>query len=304
MANKILRPLNVTGILDETFDLYKKNFVLFVGIAALRQLPVSILTYSCSKSVQSFMGIFMGLFVTNIVMAATAQAVSQRYLDQTATILGSYRSVMRKIFPFIGTMILANMIIGFGFMLLVVPGIIFACWYAFIPAVFVLEGKVSVAARNRSKEIAKGEYGRIIVIGLISGIITIIVAAVPVVWDFLFTGTGLNALTKSGSGFLYGLGEGVVTTLLTPIQVIIFVLLYYDIRVRKEGFDIEMLAQSIGAPVSAPPALQPGATEPTQTVETFAPPVGEQPPAPEPPTAVEPEAPETEEQASPQDENG
>jgi hypothetical protein len=36
-----LRPLSTSELLDRTFFLYRNNFVLFVGIAALTELPVA-----------------------------------------------------------------------------------------------------------------------------------------------------------------------------------------------------------------------------------------------------------------------
>ena len=35
--------------------------------------------------------------------------------------------------------------------------------------------------------------------------------------------------------------------LIVPIGAIAYILLYYDLRIRKEGFDLQMLANSIGS---------------------------------------------------------
>ena len=41
---------------------------------------------------------------------------------------------------------------------------------------------------------------------------------------------------------------GVLARILSaPIGAAAYVLLYYDLRIRKEGFDLQMLAQSVGS---------------------------------------------------------
>ena len=48
---KILRPLSIPEMFDEMFSLYRKNFLLFVGIVGLASLPfaiVSALAYPAS----------------------------------------------------------------------------------------------------------------------------------------------------------------------------------------------------------------------------------------------------------------
>jgi hypothetical protein len=40
---------------------------------------------------------------------------------------------------------------------------------------------------------------------------------------------------------------GIVTSLLQPISLCAIVLLYYDARIRKEGFDLQLLAEELSA---------------------------------------------------------
>ena len=247
MTGRIIKALDTGGLLDEAFDLYKKNFLLFAGIALLVNLPVSILQRVVDESVASVLQYILAIPVSYIVIAATTQAVSETYLGRRATILASYRAVMRRAFAFTATMLLASVIIGVGYLLLIIPGIIFSCWYAFLSEVFVLEGKAWSDARNRSKQLAEGQWGRIIGLSILCGLIVAVVSLV-ITWPVGYLlGMGANPLEwQEQGGVLFGLAEGIANSLGSPIQVIVFVLLYYDIRVRKEGFDIQMLARSLG----------------------------------------------------------
>ena len=38
-----LKPMGYGGILDQTFELYRQNFVLFAGIVALVQIPLALM---------------------------------------------------------------------------------------------------------------------------------------------------------------------------------------------------------------------------------------------------------------------
>jgi hypothetical protein len=54
-----------------------------------------------------------------------------------------------------------------------------------------------------------------------------------------------------GNGaYISSILDGVVSILLSPVSAIAVTLLYYDFRIRKEGFDLEMLSQSIGGPAT------------------------------------------------------
>jgi hypothetical protein len=238
-------------LLDEMFELYKKKFLLFTGICAVVFLPVYLLAFGLGGMFgASVVGVLL-LPLNFVVTAAMTWAVSQSYLGKDATIAGSYKAIKPKILAFIGTMIVASIIIGFGCLLLIIPGIIFYFWYAFLSQVYVVEGKTWSEARNRSKQLAAGQWGRIFVLGFLAGLLAWIVTMI-ITWPASFLMGAANAsnpgamVGASGASVVYGVLQAVATSLVTPIQVIVFVLLYYDIRIRKEGFDIEMLAQSMG----------------------------------------------------------
>lgn len=244
MAQRIIKPMSYGDIFDELFDLYKKHFALFFGISAVVFIPVYVLAYALGGVSAYAVSMVAGGLLNYLVIAATTYAVSQCYLGNTTTIAESYKAVGRKIVPFLITMIGVGIIIGAGLLLLVIPGLIFAFWYAFISEVYILEDKTGREARDRSKELAAGNWDRIFVLGLLSFILMAIVSAVFELPLGLIPSAGMMA------GGISGLAEGILTglaaTLTTPIQVMAFVLLYYDIRVRKEGFDIRMLASNMG----------------------------------------------------------
>jgi hypothetical protein len=246
-----LRPLGYGDILDEVFDLYKKHFVLFAGIAGVFFLPIYAIGYALGPVGETLAGI-LTWFGQNAVLAAITWAVSRVYLGETVSIGQAYKAIARRFVMFFLTMLVVGIIIGIGAMLCLVPGIIFAFWYAFVSQVFILEGKGGAVARNRSKDLAAGNWIRILIIYLVTFLLALIITlAFTLPFEMR---QPIDAATRAAQspGVLYGIAQGLALTLTSPISVIAFVLLYYDIRVRKEGFDIEMLAQNMGQSTPAP----------------------------------------------------
>ncbi len=142
--------------------------------------------------------------------------------------------------------------------------------------VVVLEDCGAIRAISRSWQLTAGRFWTVLVVlgvlGLLVGALTM-----SVIWPFSF---GAEYLVQSGvitlaiaEAIRSGLSAtGEVT--LQPLQIVGSVLLYYDLRMRKEGFDLVMMAEAIGRPQlarrtdtgqAAPALYGPGATLPDET---------------------------------------
>lgn len=256
MAQRILRTLDYGGIIDELFDLYKKNFLVLAGIAGILYIPIYVLAFALGGKDASLITTFLILPVQLVVMAATTWAVSRIYLGESVTIADAYKAVWRRAFMLFWTLFLAGLFIYLGLIACIVPGVILMFRYAFISEVFVLEGLSGKDARVRSASLADGNQLRIFVLGLLSTLLAVIITGAL---TFPFeTDMWQNAMkgVQTSPGVLYGVMQSLAATLTSPIQVMAFVLLYYDIRIRKEGFDIEMLANNMKASAVQSPISQ------------------------------------------------
>ncbi len=78
------------------------------------------------------------------------------------------------IMPIWWASILVGLVVIVGFILLIVPGIIFAVWFSFTTMIVVLEGLRGKAALQKSKSYVQGRWwpvlGRIVLLGLAAGI--------------------------------------------------------------------------------------------------------------------------------------
>lgn len=254
MATRILRPLEYGDLLDELFDLYKSKFLLFTGIAAVVYFPVYMISYALLGEALRMVALLLSYPLSVFVAGASTYAVSQSYLGYEVTIIGAYRAVFRLGAPFFLTMFGLFIILCLGMAMCLAPGVILFIILAFVPQILVVENLYYGKAFSRSNYLTQGQWGRIFVVALLVYIIYSVISsiiAMPFMIPAMFLGMDFTTGEMSYvANVLMGFGSALSYSISVPIVTIPFVLLYYDFRVRKEGFDIEMLASSMG--VSAP----------------------------------------------------
>jgi len=250
----MLRPLTVGEILDTSFSLYRRHFGALATVALVcTGIPLVLrmfLEASGGFLVNLTLGILyaLSLVVLNLVAtAATVFIVSESYLGRPL----SARDALRRSTPYMGRILVCSLLmamaVGLGFLLLFIPGVILAVGLALaIPAVVLEPGTSASGALSRSWELTRGARWRIF--GL--GITLLVLLYVPVVAI-----TGLFAFLIPQSGGMFGpasLGTvmaiavgGLVQMFIYPLFYCVLTVTYYDLRVRKEGFDLELLASTL-----------------------------------------------------------
>jgi len=259
---RTLQPLSLGKILDETFEIYRHNFVLFIGISAIPNLVLLLLKigaigFGIDMSTDTLVGALIGLgtwfaslFAEAIVTAATTFAVSDIYLDTPTTIARCFSLVSGKALKVTYVSFILALTIGIGFLLCIVPGIWWAGVYGIaIPAV-VLENIRGRDALSRSASLTKNSVGRIIVIYFL----TAIFSGIMVIALSVSVGTLRLAIfqTPQGSRLLKEITATLGAILFGPISAIALTLAYYDQRVRNEAFDIEHMMSLMGVQESLP----------------------------------------------------
>jgi uncharacterized membrane protein len=268
-----LRPLSTGELLDRTFSLYRNHFVLFVGIFALPHLCV--LAFQCftfalqapvnnarnvlATSVFGLITLVLTTVVAAAAQAATVVAVSQVHLDRPASVMDSFSRVKHQIVGVIGLSLKVGFFVGLWCLLFIVPGILKAMeWSLAVPAK-VLEDKSASDAMSRSSELTQGNRGRIFVIWFLFVVLSIGVSMLfqwPIEIGARAGGRNISSLRNVAVGWQVA---SVIATFLSeclvgPLITIAFALVYYDERVRKEAFDLQLMMTTIDAPAlqSAP----------------------------------------------------
>ena len=86
---------------------------------------------------------------------------------------------------------------------------------------------------------------------MLAGIIAAIISAIVLVPSLLLTANETFTGSVSSTAWVVRAILGSISALIvTPFTIAVGVLLYFDARIRKEGFDLAVMAQEVG--VSTP----------------------------------------------------
>lgn len=217
--------------------------------------------------------------------AATVIAVSDVHLDRKASVRTAYaaagKSLLRVIWislivtvaipaciGFLGALavgwILIPMSIGrvgalpVATMLVIVSGSALACYWwlarALVVPVTIIEGTGLIDSMARSKVLTEERRRRIFVIWLLVVALTWTVTLVfqsPAYWiGGLHIVRGQLTASHWASALLAA-GAFIGTSLAGPLLTIALTLVYYDARVRKEAFDLELMMRSLPSVIDA-----------------------------------------------------
>lgn len=150
-------------------------------------------------------------------------------------------------------------LVGFLGVLASVVWVIYAyCVYALSVPACTIEGLPAKQAMLRSKFLSKGSRWRIFGIyclTLLMGVILGGVLELPVLLSHnIFTPEGQKSMTMANQIYLQ-LAQFAATALAGPIATVAMALVYYDERVRKEAFDLQIMMQAIDPAGASQPAL-------------------------------------------------
>jgi len=140
----------------------------------------------------------------------------------------------------------------------------------FLPAIVMIEGQSAGNAIGRSMSLGKGNWYRVGAIVLFTYFVSLsLLAALALpVGVFLYQSNLLSAdaITSPTVSILYTSLNQLSTLLCLPIWIVSFTLLYFDSRVRKEAYDLDLIAREINPgffwqPVAPPPLGYPRSSQ-------------------------------------------
>lgn len=264
-----LKPMRFADILDTTFSLYRKHFSLFLGLVAFSVLAeltlhlwVNFSEFFFHRS--SLLGIAMVLIAITFLIIGTGGIVigsCATYLCENVTIRSVLQRTMDRFWPLLGCSLLWLLVVTV--LTVTVIGIPFAIYFAvrwgFFIQTILFEQPVITIALGRSGELVKPMWWR--VFGILLAIFllsTVVHAIIEISIGFILIATNLVGEVDFIDILEWGLFgesfEGVtpffdvisivihlaVYAISFPIWIIGITLLYFNQRIRIEGFDIEM----------------------------------------------------------------
>jgi hypothetical protein len=278
-----LRPLGVGEILDAGIKIYRNKFATMLKAVAVVIVPVQVVNILITLSLPDTTTTTAGttasdgsgwagvaalllIFVITVISstlaeAACLKAVSDTYVGTDTDWRESLRFGFRRLGSLLWLTVLHGVLLLLAFVACIVPGIwLYAAWSVAVPALLI-EGTRGFKALSRSFNLVRGRWWPTAGILLLANLLAAAVAfgfgllALP----FVFAGRD-NDFVFDLANAIFG---GVASVLTIPFVAAVIAVIYFDLRVRKEGFDLQLMAQRIGAPVGAVnPAPMPWTAQP------------------------------------------
>ena len=192
-----------------------------------------------------------------LATGACFRAIAQAYLGEAPDWRGSLSHALRHAPSLVWITLLYLAGVVAGALLLVVPGVWLYVAWAFALPVLLVEGLRGPAALGRSFALVRGRwwrtFGAVLVGFLLAAAVSMVVRSILLVGVEAGEDSDVLVLALTALGGILGLALG------TPLQAAVLAVVYFDLRVRKEGFDLEQLAHGLDAD---PPPAVPGAPAP------------------------------------------
>jgi hypothetical protein len=233
-----IRAMSFAELLDTAFRLVRDHFLLLIGIASAVYIPLAVVNEGVQPAPGQIVwgrlaaAVALSLVAVPIVFTALTHAVGEIYLGRQTSIGKSFGVALGLIVPMTGTMLLVYLGILGGIILLVIPGLVLSMAWILTSPVVVFEGRYGPAALRRSRELMRGHKWRAAGVLLVGWIIVAVLGAV--------LGGSFHLVPLLGP-----IGQGIAQSIGVSYSTVVLVLLYFDIRCRKESFDLEHLARLV-----------------------------------------------------------
>jgi hypothetical protein len=250
-------------ILSNAFELYKANAAKLIQIVAIVVIPLTfilalltqvafkqncdnpsinlqngnIVVNNCTVSagrtlLLSAITYFIAIAIQQLLLGALTRGAAGALLGREVDVSASYRYAFSRLGGLIGLALLVALIVGVGFILLIIPGIIFLVFLSMSVPAFIIERRGVTDSISRSWNLVRGSwwhvFGVIVVAAIIAGIVNGIL-------------TAIGGSTFIGAWILSAIAQ-IITA---PFVALVSVVLYVDLRVRHENLDAATLGRDL-----------------------------------------------------------
>jgi hypothetical protein len=253
-------------ILTAAFEVYRANAVKLIQIVAIVVIPLTFVSAlltkvvfkpSCTaESLQSaqtlqdvvnqctggfwrtsllaLIGFIVTIAIQQLLAGAMTTGGAAATLGREVDVNASYRYAFSRLAGLIGLALLVGLVVGVGFILFIIPGIIFLVFLSVSVAAFIIERLGAVDSMKRSWRLVRDHwwhtFGVIVVAGLLAGVVNGILTAI------------------GGNSFLgYWIFASIAQIITAPFVALVTVLLYVDLRARHEGLSSAQLGTELDA---------------------------------------------------------
>ncbi len=240
-----------------------------VGRASTRIAPLEISDLATGVAVL-LVGAAIGIVTFPLLVGATTHAVAERHLDRATTVGEAVRAAVRAFWRLVAGYFIVGLAavgavtalavggIAAGVLVGGVAGVILAIliaaaatvasvWivvtWALLPQAVVLEGAGVFPALGRSAGLVNGARWRVIGLNFLLGMIGVVLFSIPSA--FVSVILAPLPIPQNASFALAQVVAALAQAVYYPVQLGTMTLLYFDLRVRREGLDLALAAQRL-----------------------------------------------------------
>jgi hypothetical protein len=143
--------------------------------------------------------------------------------------------------------VLLMILFFFGLIVVLLAAALISLCFAFVIPVIIIERRDPISAIGRSWKLVTSIFWRVLGVAVILFLLSLVFQAMAIVLG-IFIGSIFDPFTQYAMS--QALGQIVdygISMLLIPLFMITYTLLYFDARIRKEGYDLQMQMQQSGS---------------------------------------------------------
>jgi hypothetical protein len=255
----------VADLLVEAFQLYRKHAKALLVTCALLFVPASIIkslalaailgptvalatsadpTATLAGGLSVYLFGLLGTLVTAFFLygiivpltnGALTIAVADRILGGNAEWREVWMLLFRRLGKLLSAVVPAAVVVAIGFVFFVIPGLVLGLLFAFVSPVVLIEGIGGRAALERSTTLVRSDWLRVTLVVLTFGLLRAVAQLVA------------GALVPHSAIFVSSFFGDLITMVLLPVPVLGMVLLYFDVRRKRDNFTPDHLRADLDA---------------------------------------------------------
>ena len=268
MSDLRLRARSVTEIVDAAFQLYRRDALEYILVTAVAYSPILIAQLMLFGALGRgnaavdfgtfgplwFVLVILGFIGYAVMVAVVSKFSSEVYLGRSPDLAAIIRTALPKVFPLIGASLVFGLLVSLGIFLFAISiavwgpvtgsigfllAVVWALWvvarYFAVFQLIILENRGVIESFSRAAALSRGQRGHVILtLFLVILIVTVVAIAVMTVAALL------------PSQMAAGVVQMIYTVVAYPLIGIAQMILYYDLRIRAEGYDIEVMTGALG----------------------------------------------------------
>lgn len=258
-----LPPRGIGEVLSAAFDIYRNNAANLLLIVAVVVVPLSFVSALLARAfaatettveiggqpvtqlesrslfvvlVAALVVVAIGVIIGAILQAAILRGAAQATIGDPVDIEASYRWGLRRFGSVLLISLLVGLVVAVGFILLIIPGIVFGVFLSVAIPALVVENRRGTEALKRSWNLVSGYFWHALAVLVVAAIIAAVVGLIL-------------GLIGGSNWFVSWIFSAIAQIITAPFTALVGIVLYLDLRARKEALSANMLRGELASNV-------------------------------------------------------